>query len=141
LYQTRPKVMAVIHTHSPYATMMSVARKRIPILLEEQVIFLGGSVNVSEFAVAHSKEFSTYAIKGLETKNGTLMANHGVLVCGRTMNHAVKMAELIEKLAFIYVGAEGLGIVNDIAGTSCLRFHEDFEDMFATHSEETGKCD
>ena len=141
LYQARPKVMAVIHTHSPYATMMSVARKRFPILLEEQVIFLGGSVNVSEFAVAHSKEFSAYAINGLETKNGTLMANHGVLVCGRTMNHAVKMAELVEKLAFIYVGAEGLGVVNDIAGTSCLRFHEDFEDMFATHSEETGKCD
>ncbi len=58
LYQARPKVMAVIHTHSPYATMMSVARKRIPILLEEQVIFLGGSVNVSEFAVAHSENFS-----------------------------------------------------------------------------------
>ena len=141
VYKARPKVQCVIHTHSPYATMMSVARKRIPILLEEQVIFLGGSVNVSEFAIAHSDEFSINAIKGLETKNGTLMANHGVLACGRNVEDTIKATELIEKLAFIYVGAEGLGKVNEIAGTSCMRFHEDFEEKFSTHSQEVGKCD
>ena len=46
LYMARPKAQCIIHTHSPYATMMSIARKKIPILLEEQVIFLGGSINV-----------------------------------------------------------------------------------------------
>ncbi len=141
LYNARPKAQCVIHTHSPYATMMSVARKRIPILLEEQVIFLGGSVNISEFAVAHSKEFSLNAINAMETKNGTLMANHGVLACGRNIDDAIKASELIEKLAFIYLGAERLGEVHEIAGTSCMRFYEDFEEKFSTHSEQAGKCD
>jgi L-fuculose-phosphate aldolase len=141
LYKARPKVQCVIHTHSPHATMMSVARKKIPILLEEQVIFLGGSVNISDFAVAHSDEFSVNAIKGMGTKNGVLLANHGCLVCGRNIDDAIKMAELVEKLAFIYIGAERLGKVNEIARTSCTRFYEDFEENFATHSEEKGKCD
>lgn len=141
LYKARPAANCVIHTHSPHATMMSVARKRIPILLEEQVIFLGGSVDISEFAVAHSTEFSINAINGMGTKNGVLMANHGTLVCGRTIEDAIKMAELVEKLAFIYTGAEQLGQVYDIKETSCSRFFPDFEEKFSTHPEKVGKCE
>ncbi|MBD3256177.1 MAG: class II aldolase/adducin family protein [Candidatus Lokiarchaeota archaeon] len=141
VYKSRPRAKCVIHTHSSYATMMSVARIPIPILLEEQVIFLGGSVNVSDFAVAHSDEFSKNAIKALFTKNGTLMANHGVLVCGRNTEDAIKMAELVEKLAFIYTGAKNYDNIYDVAPTSCSRFYEDFEKTFATHSEEKGICE
>jgi L-ribulose-5-phosphate 4-epimerase len=42
LYQARPLVQCVIHTHSPYASMFSIARKPIPVIYEEMVIFLGG---------------------------------------------------------------------------------------------------
>jgi hypothetical protein len=51
--------------------MMSAARKKIPVLIEEQVIFLGGFVDVSEFASAHTEEFSKNAIEALGTRNGT----------------------------------------------------------------------
>ncbi|MHA1148134.1 MAG: class II aldolase/adducin family protein [Promethearchaeota archaeon] len=141
LYKERSHANCVIHTHSPYATMISVARKGIPILLEEQVIFLGGSVGISEFAVAHSEEFSINAIKSMGTKNGVLMANHGTLVCGRTIDDAIKMSELVEKLAFIYTGAEQTGQVYIIKKTSCSRFFKNFEEQFSTHPEKIGICD
>ena len=141
VYKKRPSVSAVIHTHSPYATMMSAARIKIPVLIEEQVIFLGGYVDVSEFASAHTEEFSVNAIKGLGTRNGTLMANHGVLVCGRNMDHAVKMAELIEKLAWIHYGATLMGGTNIISGDSCPMFIDMFEEKFATHTESLSKCE
>jgi len=141
VYQFRPKVMAVIHTHSPYATMMSAARKPIPVLIEEQVIFLGGKVDISEFASAHTEEFSESAIKALGTRNGTLMANHGVLVCGRNMNHAIKMAELVEKLAWIHYGATQMGGTHAISEKSCPMFIDEFEEKFATHTELVSKCD
>ncbi|MFX1236604.1 MAG: class II aldolase/adducin family protein [Promethearchaeota archaeon] len=128
-----PKVMAVIHTYSPCTTMMSVARKKIPVLIEEQVIFLGGYIDVSEFASAHTEEFSLKAIKALGTRNGILIANHGVLICGRTMDHAVKMAELVEKLAWIHNGPSQLGETKIISEKSCPMFIEEFEERFATH--------
>jgi len=140
VYKARPKATAVIHTHSPYATMMSAARKRIPVLIEEQVIFLGGYVEISEFASAHTDEFSDSAIKALGTRNGTLMANHGVLVCGRNMDHAVKMAELVEKLAWIHYGATLMGGTNIISERSCPMFIDVFEERFATHEETTYVC-
>ena len=141
VYQARPKVMAVIHTHSPYATMMSAARKTIPVLIEEQVIFLGGYVGISEFASAHTEEFSSNVIIALGTRNGTLMANHGVLVCGRTIEHAVKMAELVEKLAWIHYGATQVGGTHIISEKSCPMFIDEFEEDFATHTEDIAKCE
>lgn len=141
VYQMRPKVMAVIHTHSPYATIMSAARKKIPVIIEEQVIFLGGYIDVSEFASAHSDEFSKNAIQALGTRNATLMANHGVLVCGRSMKHAVKMAELVEKLAWIHYGATLMGGTISISENSCPMFIDDFESKFSTHREFTSKCE
>ena len=141
VYQARPLVNAVIHTHSPHATMLSVARKKIPVLLEEQTIFLGGFVNLSEFSPAHTEDFSKNVIEALGTRNGTLMANHGVLVCGRTMQHAIKMAELVEKLAWIHYGAHQMGGATSIAESSCTMFLEEFEKSFATHSESVSECE
>ncbi|MCP8305639.1 MAG: class II aldolase/adducin family protein, partial [archaeon] len=109
IYKARPKARCVIHTHSPYATMLSVVRKKIPVVLEEMVVFLGGAVNISEFGRAHTYDIGERALKALGTTNAILLANHGVLVCGRTMEHAVKMAELVEKMAMIYWGSFQIG--------------------------------
>jgi ribulose-5-phosphate 4-epimerase/fuculose-1-phosphate aldolase len=133
--------MCVIHTHSPYATVMSVARQPIPIILEEQVIFLGGSIPISEFGPANTKDIGIKALDALGTRNGTLMANHGSLVCGRTMDDTIKMAELVEKLAMIYTEAKSHGGAIEIAAESCSHFMNKFEDKFATHAYEHGICE
>ncbi len=141
VYEARPLVNAVIHTHSPHATILSVARKKIPVLLEEQTIFLGGFVNLSEFSPAHTEGFSKNVIEALGTRNGTLMANHGVLVCGRTIQHAIKMAELVEKLAWIYHGASQMGGAISIGESSCAMFLDEFEKNFATHTQNIPECE
>ena len=44
IYQNKPEVRAVVHTHSPYATSFAVNHKEIPVILVEMMLFLGGSV-------------------------------------------------------------------------------------------------
>ncbi|MFX1477422.1 MAG: class II aldolase/adducin family protein, partial [Promethearchaeota archaeon] len=109
IYKSRPKVQAVIHTHSPYATMLSIVRKSIPVIMEEMYIFLGGSVSVSDFGEAHTEEIGEVALKALGIKNSALLANHGTIVCGKSIEQSVKFAELVEKLAKIYWGALQVG--------------------------------
>jgi L-fuculose-phosphate aldolase len=140
IYQARPRAKAVIHTHSPYATAMSIARKSIPIILEEQVIFLGGSVPISEFGPANTADIGQKALEALGTKNGTLLANHGGIACGRTMNDTIKIAELIEKLAMIYTQAELHDGATEISPNACSHFMPKFEENFATHDQEHGVC-
>jgi len=139
IYKARPRAQCVIHSHSPYATMLSVARKKIPVLLEEMVIILGGVVNVSKFRIAHTGDIGEKALRALGTTNAILLANHGVLVCGRTMEHAVKMAELAEKMARIYWGSSQIGGPIVIPEESYSGFIEDFNSEFATYPKEENK--
>ncbi|TFG23107.1 MAG: class II aldolase/adducin family protein [Promethearchaeota archaeon] len=133
IYQSRPKAHSVIHTHSSYATMLSVNQMGIPIIMEEQVAFLGGSVDISPFGEAHTEDIGNSALKALGIKNGALLANHGVIVCGKSVEHAVKFAELIEKLAKIYIGALGIGIPQIIPEDQCDKFKKLFNSLFANY--------
>jgi L-fuculose-phosphate aldolase len=134
IYKSRPKVQAVIHTHSPFATMLSIVQKKIPIIMEEMYIFLGGSIDVSEFGEAHTIEIGDVALKALDIKNAALLANHGVIVCGKSLDHAIKFAELVEKLAKIYWGALQIGEPNIISDIHLKRFKKLFQSLFANFS-------
>ncbi|MHA2132185.1 MAG: class II aldolase/adducin family protein, partial [Promethearchaeota archaeon] len=131
IYKSRPKVKSVIHTHSTYATMLSVVRKDIPIIMEEMYIFLGGSIDVSEFGKAHTEEIGSVALNALGMKNAALLANHGVIVCGKSVDHAVKFAELVEKLAKIYWGSLQIGEPEIMPMAHLGRFQKLYERLFA----------
>lgn len=133
IYNSRPKVQCVIHTHSIFATILSIVRKNIPIIMEEQVVFLGGSVDVAPFGKAHTDEIGETALQALGMKNAALLANHGVIICGKSLGHAVKFAELVEKLAKMYWGALQIGEPNIISTEQAERFQKHFESLFANY--------
>lgn len=133
IYESRPKVQSVIHTHSIYATILSIVRKNIPIIMEEQVVFLGGSIDVAPFGKAHTDEIGETALQALDIKNAALLANHGVIVCGKSIGHAVKFAELVEKLAKMYWGALQIGEPIVLSKEQAVRFQKHFESLFANY--------
>lgn len=133
IYQSRPKVHSVIHTHSSYATMLSINQMSIPIVMEEQFIFLGGSVDIAPFGEAHTEEIGKAALEALGIKNGALLANHGVIVCGKSIDHTIKFAELVEKLSKIYWGALQAGEPHIIAEEYCQPFQKLFNSLFANY--------
>ncbi len=131
IFKTRPKVQCVIHTHSTFATMLSVVRKSIPIIMEEQVIYLGGSIDISEYGEAHTEDMGEVAIKALGNKNGALLANHGVIVCGKSALNAIKNAEFVEKLAKIYWGSLLIGKPYNLETENLEKFYNMFKQLFA----------
>lgn len=133
MYKTRSKVQAVIHTHSPYATMLSVIRKKIPIIMEEMVILLGGDIKVSDFKLAHTEEFGINAINTMGEANAVLLANHGALVCGRNIDLVLKAAELVEKIAKIYWGSLQIGEPMEIPNEAFIKFKKNFNLKFSTY--------
>lgn len=109
VYREREEISAVIHTHSPYATSFAVNHERIPVILIEMVPFLGGDVFVAEFALPGSEEMGTEALKVLTERNACLMANHGVLAIGQTLEQAHIRAVYVEDAAKIYSLAKSNG--------------------------------
>lgn len=109
IYKARPKVNFVIHTHSPYATMMAVLREEIPPILEEMVVFVGGPIKMVPFGKANTFDLANKVVETLGQQNAVLMANHGPVAIARTMDKVIKTAELTEKMAMLYYGASQRG--------------------------------
>lgn len=109
LYQHRPDLGAVFHTHSPYATAFAVNRQTIPAVLIEAHAFLGGDVRCAPYATPGSREVGLNALPALEGRGGCTLANHGVLAVGRDLAQAFLRAEYVEDLAKIYTFAAQIG--------------------------------
>ncbi len=133
IYSARPRVNFIIHTHSPYATMMAILRESIPPILEEMMVFLGGTIPVAEFGFANTFELADKVVKTLGSVNAALMANHGPVMVARTMDKVIKNAELVEKLALLYYGASQRGKPYILDNPADLDyFHRIFVDQNST---------
>lgn len=102
IYKHLPRVRAVVHTHSPYATCFAVNQQEIPVILIEMIPFLKGKLEVSRYAEQGSAEVGLNAVPILERKNACLMANHGVVAVGGTMEEAYINSVYVEDTAKIY---------------------------------------
>ncbi|HWQ28104.1 MAG TPA: class II aldolase/adducin family protein [Dehalococcoidia bacterium] len=109
VYRARPDVGAVVHTHPVYASAFAVAGRPIPPILDEQVVLIGGTVEVADYAMAGTEDLARQAIAALGERNAVLLRHHGALACGKDLDEALAVAELLERVAQIYVLSLGLG--------------------------------
>jgi L-ribulose-5-phosphate 4-epimerase len=112
IYQARKNINAVIHTHSVFASAISVAGLDIPAILDDQVAFLGGEIKLAKHALAGSQKQVANVLAALEDRSAVLLPNHGAVGTGRTVRDAFTASELIEKTAKIYWLALATGKVN-----------------------------
>ena len=104
VYQTRSDVHCIIHTHQPYASALALIKMPIPALFDEQVRFLGRSVDIISYAPSGTG-FLKNAVKAKvkNNNNAFILQNHGVLVFGTTMEQAIHNMALLEKCALTYL--------------------------------------
>ena len=102
IYRARPDVRAVIHAHPVFASVLAVRHEAIPPIVDEQVIFAGGGVEVGEYAPAGSEELAASTVKALGPRNAALLANHGSVAVARDAAHALEITRLVERLAQIW---------------------------------------
>lgn len=114
VYNARKNVNAVIHTHSVYASAVSITGKDIPAILLDQVVFLGGEIKTSGSPLINTPEQIEDFIRALGDRSAVLIPNHGAVGTGRSMREAFIACELIEKTARVYLLAMGAGKVNPL---------------------------
>ncbi len=104
VYQNRADVHCIIHTHQPYASALALIKMPIPALFDEQVRFLGRSVDIISYAPSGTS-FLKNAVKAKvkNNNNAYILQNHGVLVFGGTMEQAIHNMALLEKCALTYL--------------------------------------
>ena len=103
VYRARPDVNAVIHTHQAFASVFTLIGRSIPALFDEQVIQLGGRIELVPYAISGSDAMTDFIVAALGNRcNAYLLANHGALVLGTSLEKAMLNAEVLEKVARVY---------------------------------------
>jgi len=131
-YKQRPRVNCVIHTHSTYASILAVQRKALPMIFEEMVAFLGGGVPCSEYARTGTEQLGKNALESMGKQNAVILANHGLVIVGRNVEHCVFGAQLVEKMAKIYVTSISMGKVFKIPEENLTSLINRFQEEFST---------
>ncbi|RJQ40723.1 MAG: class II aldolase/adducin family protein [Anaerolineaceae bacterium] len=104
VYQERPDVHAIIHTHQPYASALGIMNKPIPHLFDEQVRFLGRLVEIIPYAPSGTGLLKKNVRKKIGTGNNAfILQNHGVLILGVDDQRAIHNMALLEKCALVYL--------------------------------------
>ena len=103
IYKARDDVNAVIHTHSPYAMMLSVINEPIPVLTVEFASAVGHEVPVTGLVLPGTKDLADEVVKALgEDRVAVLIRNHGVVAVGESLEKAYHVAILVEEEARTY---------------------------------------
>lgn len=104
VYQNRTDAHCIIHTHQPYASALALIKMPIPALFDEQVRYLGRSVEIVPYAPSGTVLLANAVKARVKTNaNAYILQNHGVLVFGGTMEQAIHNMALLEKCALTYL--------------------------------------
>jgi L-fuculose-phosphate aldolase len=109
ILRNRPDVQAVVHAHPPAATGFAVAGETIPGNLLPELIFVVGPVPLVPFGRPGTPELGDRVVPYLEGNNALLLANHGAVTMGRTLDEAWIRMESLEHCAKIIVAARAIG--------------------------------
>jgi len=109
IFQSRPDVGAVIHTHPTYSMVFSVLNWNVPAVTEEFAQLIGKEVRCAEYYLPGTLELADSVVKALGEGMATLCVSHGAVCVGNDMKHAFNISTVLEKACQIYYMAKSIG--------------------------------
>ena len=103
---------AIIHTHSVYASTVSLFNKELPPFHYMIAVAGGDSVRCAPYAMFGTQDLSNNIITALKNRKACLIANHGLVTIGKDLSEALHIAEEIEHLCHLYIEAKKIAEPN-----------------------------
>ncbi|MFI7635645.1 class II aldolase/adducin family protein [Nonomuraea sp. NPDC049400] len=107
VYETTD-AQAIVHTHSVFGTVVATTMTELP-PVHYNALLLGGTVRVAAYATYGTPELAANVRAAMAGKRAALMANHGGVTIGATMEEAFEATRLLEWLCEVYVRGLSVG--------------------------------
>ncbi|MDD5544224.1 MAG: class II aldolase/adducin family protein [Acidobacteriia bacterium] len=124
IYELRPDVQAVVHCHPPVATGFAAAGLALDRALISEIILSLGCVPLAAYGTPATADITKPLAPLIPHYDAILMANHGVVCFGPTLDNAYFKMETVEHFARINLVAKILGREN-------LLSREEVDKLFA----------
>jgi L-fuculose-phosphate aldolase len=112
IYASRPDTGAIVHAHSSFATSLACLGRDIPAFHYMVATAGGKDIRCAAYATFGSQALSDGALAALSGRRACLLANHGMIAIGATLEAALALAVEVEALAEQYWRALQIGTPN-----------------------------
>jgi len=125
VYDARPDVHSIIHTHSPWASALAAARQPLVISqmdmtpLHEDCAFLGEWPGVP---IADHEGVLISAALG--SKRAIILAHHGYLTAGNSVEEATYLSVYLERAARMQIRAQAFGPLTPVDPALAREAHD-----------------
>lgn len=130
----RPEINAVVHTHSRYCTSLACTHRGIPPFHYMVAMAGGRDIRCAPYATYGTPELAAHAVAALEGRRACLLANHGSIAIGVSVNAALALASEVEELAAQYCEALKIGKLQMLSDEQM----DEVIDKFASYGQQPG---
>nr|VFK22244.1 MAG: L-fuculose 1-phosphate aldolase [Candidatus Kentron sp. MB]VFK32637.1 MAG: L-fuculose 1-phosphate aldolase [Candidatus Kentron sp. MB]VFK76008.1 MAG: L-fuculose 1-phosphate aldolase [Candidatus Kentron sp. MB] len=109
ILHAREDIQAVIHAHSMFCTTLAIHGRSIPAVHYLVVLAGGDDIPCVPYATPTTQALSDVVLPALMTRRACLMAHHGVVVTGATLQETFNLLVEVENLAAQYWRALQIG--------------------------------
>ena len=115
IYNARPDVMSVIHSHPTHAVAFSATGRALLPISQPAVAFADGVPTFTDtIDLIRSQDFGAGVARALGGHKAVLLRNHGVGVVGACLEEAVVLAIMLENACQIQLLAEAGGGIGEV---------------------------
>ena len=108
VYERSDHIDAIVHTHSPAATAVTLLVDELP-SIHYYVSLFGGPIRVAPYARFGTAALADSCAAALRDRKGALLEHHGALTGAATLDEAYTLALHLEWLCDVYLRARAVG--------------------------------
>lgn len=125
IYRHRPEVNAIVHTHPPYCSALSLLGEPLEAAHMDTSMFYDDCAFLAEWpGVPIGDEEGRIIHEALGDKRAILLAHHGQLVACKTIEEAAVLAVFIERAARMQLMARAVGPIKKIKPEIAKEAHD-----------------
>jgi L-fuculose-phosphate aldolase len=125
IYKARPDINAIVHTHPPFSSALSMTGKELAVAHMDVTMFYKDCAYLPMWpGVPLADEEGKLISEALGDKHSILLASHGLLTTGNNIEQATYLAMQFERAARIQLLAESLGKIKLIKDKSAQEAHD-----------------
>jgi L-fuculose-phosphate aldolase len=109
ILSSRSEINAVVHTHSVFATALACQGLGIPSFHYMVALAGGADIRCAPYATFGTQALAQNTIVALKNRRACLLAYHGMIAIGETIDEAAELTREVEHLAELYWRVRLLG--------------------------------
>ncbi|MGZ0747139.1 class II aldolase/adducin family protein [Haloparvum sp. AD34] len=119
---------AIVHTHSPWATTLSVLDQPLP-PIHYMIVAVGRRVPVADYAPFGTEELAANVVAAMEEadSDAAIIQNHGLVVTGPDLETAIENTRHVEDLCRLYLQSSWFGEPNELTDEQLATVEAKFE--------------